>query len=100
MTKTWKSLKQSRLGLEGEARVRARVAANVEELTLKGMRQELELTQAEVGRSAEMTQSELSRLESRTDHLTSTLRRYIEALGGKLEITAVFGQRRVKLKDG
>jgi predicted transcriptional regulator len=100
MTKTWKSLKQSRLGPEGEARVNARVAANVEEFTLKGMRKDRELTQAEVGRSAEMTQSELSRLESRTDHLTSTLRRYVEALGGKLEITAVFGQRRVKLKDG
>ncbi len=100
MTKTWKSLKQSRLSPEAEARVRARVEANVEELTLKAMRQELELTQAEVGRSAEMTQSELSRLESRTDHLTSTLRRYVEALGGKLEISAVFGDRRVKLKDG
>jgi predicted transcriptional regulator len=100
MTKTWKSLKQSRLGAEGEARVRARVAAHASELTLKAMRQELELTQVEVGRSAAMTQSELSRLEARSDHLTSTLRRYVEALGGKLEITAVFGDRRVKLKDG
>ena len=100
MNKTWKSLKQSRLSPEAQARVRARVDANLEELTLKAMRQELELTQAEVGRSAEMTQSELSRLESRSDHLTSTLRRYVEALGGKLEITAVFGERRVKLKQG
>jgi predicted transcriptional regulator len=100
MTKTWKSLKQSRLSPEAEARVRARVEAQMGELTLKAMRQELELTQTEVSRSADMTQSELSRLESRTDHLTSTLRRYVEALGGKLEITAVFGDRRVKLKDG
>jgi predicted transcriptional regulator len=100
MTKTWKSLKEARLSPAAQARVRARVAARVEELTLKAMRQELELTQLEVGRSADMTQSELSRLESRSDHLTSTLRRYVEALGGKLEITAVFGDRRVKLKDG
>jgi len=99
MSKTWKALKQSRLSPEAEARVRARVGAGLEERTLKAMRQELELTQAEVGLSAEMTQSELSRLESRTDHLTSTLRRYVEALGGKLEITAVFGERRVRLKD-
>ena len=96
MNKTWKSLKQSRLSPEAEARVRARV----EELSLKAIRQELALTQTEVGRSADMTQSELSRLESRTDHLTSTLRRYVEALGGKLEITAVFGDRRMKLKGG
>ena len=100
MTKTWKALKQSRLGEGGEARVRARVAANKEELTLRAIRQELELTQTQVSRSAEMTQSELSRLEARSDHLTSTLRRYVEALGGKLEITAVFGERRIKLKDG
>jgi predicted transcriptional regulator len=57
------------------------------------------LTQAEVSQTADMTQSELSRLEGRTDHLTSTLRRYVEALGGKLEVTAVFGGRRVKLTD-
>jgi hypothetical protein len=96
MSKTWKSLKQSRLSPEAEARVRARV----EELSLKAIREGLDLTQTEVGRSADMTQSELSRLESRTDHLTSTLRRYVEALGGKLEITAVFGDRRVKVKGG
>ena len=100
MNKTWKSLKQSKLSPTAEARVRARVDARLEELTLKAMRQALALTQTEVSRSAEMTQSELSRLENRTDHLTSTLRRYVEALGGKLEITAVFGDRRVKLKDG
>jgi hypothetical protein len=46
-----------------------------------------------------MTQSELSRLESRSDHLTSTLRRYVEALGGTLEVNAVFGKRRVKITD-
>jgi hypothetical protein len=100
MTKTWKSLKQAKLSPEAQVRVRARVDVKLEELTLKAMRQALALTQTEVSRSADMTQSELSRLENRTDHLTSTLRRYVEALGGKLEITAVFGDRRVKLKGG
>ena len=38
-------------------------------------------------------------IEACGDHLTSTLRRYVEALGGKLEIAAVFGKRRVKLTD-
>jgi hypothetical protein len=97
--KTWKTLKQSRLSPDTRARVARRVAADLEALTLKGLRQCLELTQAELGESAEMTQSELSRLESRNDHLTSTLRRYVEALGGKLEVTAVFGSRRVKITD-
>jgi predicted transcriptional regulator len=97
--KTWSSLKQSRLSVEGEARVRTRVAAELEALTLKALRQRLELTQTEVGRSADMTQSETSRLESRQDHLISTLRRYVEALGGQLEVTAVFGEHRIKITD-
>ena len=99
MKKTWSSLKQSRLSVEGEARVRTRVAAELEALSLKALRQRLELTQTEVGRSADMTQSETSRLESRQDHLISTLRRYFEALGGQLEVTAVFGEHRIKITD-
>ncbi len=99
MAKTWKALKASRLSPEARARVQARVEREVEALTLKAMREELSLTQVEVSRNADMTQSQLSRLESGTDQLTSTLRRYVEALGGKLEITAVFGNRRIKLKD-
>jgi predicted transcriptional regulator len=97
--KTWKSLRESRLSPEGQARVRARIAQELEELTLKALRQRRELTQTEVGRAADMTQSELSRLESRNDHLTSTLRRFVEALGGELEVTAVFGDQRVKITD-
>jgi hypothetical protein len=97
--KSWKALKRERLSPAARARVEARVRAEVEELTLRGLRRCLELTQVELGATAAMTQSELSRLEGRSDHLTSTLRRYVEALGGRLEITAIFGQRRVKLTD-
>jgi predicted transcriptional regulator len=97
VSKTWKELKQARLSSQAQTRVQAKLAKAAEERTLKALRQELSLTQAEVGRAADMTQSELSRLEGRDDHLTSTLKRYVEALGGSLEVTAVFGKRRVKL---
>jgi hypothetical protein len=99
MRKSWNALKRARLSPEARARIKARVKADVEELSLKELRRILALTQAEVGVTADMTQSELSRLEGRRDHLTSTLRRYVEALGGQLEISAVFGKRRVKLTD-
>jgi transcriptional regulator with XRE-family HTH domain len=97
MPKTWNNLKDARLSAAGQERVQRRVQADVD--TLRGLRLRLDLTQAEVGKSAQMTQSELSRLEGRTDHLTSTLRRYVEALGGTLEVTAVFGKRRFKITD-
>jgi len=99
MSKTWKALKQARLSGEAQKRVAERVRQAIEQRTLKALRQDLSLTQAQVGAAANMTQSELSRLEGREDHLTSTLRRYVEALGGRLEVTAVFGKRRVKLTD-
>lgn len=99
MSKTWKDLKQAKLSPEAGARVAERVQRGIDERSLKALRLELLLTQAEVGRAAAMTQPELSRLEARDDHLTSTLRRYVEALGGKLEVSAVFGARRVKLTD-
>jgi len=99
VNKRWQSLKQRQLSAEAQARVKKRVEAGLEELTLRGLRERMALTQAELGQASEMTQSELSRIEARDDHLTSTLRRYVEALGGKLEVTAVFGAQRVKLTD-
>ena len=96
-TKSWKALKGSKLTAAGLERVRSRAEKEMAELSLKALREELNVTQSELSRSADMTQSELSRLESRSDHLTSTLRRYVEALGGELEISAVIGGRRVKL---
>jgi hypothetical protein len=97
--KTWKSVRAARLGPQASARVARRARAQIEELTLQELRRTLDKTQVDVARSAEMTQSELSRLESRGDHRISTLRRYVEALGGELEITARFGGRRVKLTE-
>jgi predicted transcriptional regulator len=98
-TKSWKSVRSDRLSPEASARVSQRVQAELDELTLRELRQELELTQQQVADKAEMTQSELSRLESRGDHRVSTLRRYVEALGGELEIAVVVGKRRLKLTD-
>ncbi|HET6331971.1 MAG TPA: helix-turn-helix transcriptional regulator [Polyangiales bacterium] len=98
-SKTWQSVRDARLSPEARARVNQRVQTDLEQLTLRELRQELELTQQQVADKADMTQSELSRLESRTDHRVSTLRRYVEAMGGELEISVVVGKRRLKLTD-
>jgi predicted transcriptional regulator len=98
-TRSWKSVKTGRLAPQALERAARRADEAIRELTLKELRQELALTQSEVADSAAMTQSELSRLESRADHRVSSLRRYVEALGGEIEITAIIGKRRVKLSD-
>ncbi len=98
-TRTWKSVRENRLAPQALTRVHRRARAELDALTLKELRQGLSVTQAKLAELADMTQSELSRLEQRSDHRISTLRRYIEALGGEIEITAVIGKRRIKLTD-
>jgi len=66
-------------------------------MQLAELREAAGKTQAEVGEAADMVQSEISRTERREDHLVSTLRRYVEALGGELEIRAIVNGRRIRL---
>ena len=79
-------------------RVDAAVRRELLAMELRELRQEAGKTQAEVADIAEMTQAELSKIERREDHLISTLRRYVTALGGELEVVAGFDNKRIALK--
>jgi transcriptional regulator with XRE-family HTH domain len=68
-------------------------------MNLRGLRESLGKTQDETAALAELTQSQLSRIERRNDHLTSTLRKYLRALGGDMEVIAVIGEKRITLRD-
>ena len=61
-----------------------------EELTLKDLRKAHEMTQEKLAAVLGMKQASVSDLEKRSDMLLSTLREYVEALGGELEIRATF----------
>ena len=75
-------------------KVEARSATLVaEELSLRDLRHAHELTQQDVGESLGIGQEGVSRLEKRTDLLISTLRGYVEAMGGTLRLTAEFPNR-------
>ncbi len=54
--------------------------------TLAEARSEQGLTQSQVAERMGISQSDVSKLERRDDALLSTLRRYVEALGGRLEL--------------
>ena len=60
------------------------------EWNLTELRQARQITQVELARLLETAQSNVSRIEHGDDLLLSTLRSYIEALGGHLEVTAIF----------
>src|SRR5437870_8045585 len=73
-----------------EARATALIA---EEMSLRDLRQALKLTQDQLADSLGIGQDGISRLEKRSDLLLSTLRSYIQAMGGHLEIIAEFPNR-------
>lgn len=79
--------------------IRGRISSGLLEMNLRGLRESLGKTQDEAARLAKLSQSQLSKIESRKDHLVSTLRLYIEALGGDLEVVALVGKKRIALRD-
>ena len=67
-------------------------------LTIRTLREAVGRTQADVAEVSEIDQGDVSRLEGRAsfdDCQVSTLRRYIEALGGELDLVASFGDKRI-----
>lgn len=64
-----------------------------EEMTLRDLRKARNHTQARVAKELGINQENVSRLEQRSDLLLSTLRGYVEAMGGKLSLMAEFPDR-------
>ena len=76
------------------AKRRAKIEQRAVELaTLKDLRQAVARTQEDLARTLGVGQDTISRLEQRSDMLLSTLRRYVEGMGGKLELVAQFPDR-------
>jgi transcriptional regulator with XRE-family HTH domain len=69
-------------------------------LTMHTLREAAGKTQAEVAVASRMDQADVSRLERRetfADCQVSTLERYVAALGGRLDLVATFGDKRIIL---
>ena len=91
-----KSLEQKLAALSPARRkkVDARTAELIEdEKSLCDLRRALALTQEKMAEELGIGQDGVSRLEKRSDLLISTLRGYVEAMGGKLQLVAEFPNR-------
>jgi DNA-binding XRE family transcriptional regulator len=64
-----------------------------EELTLQELRRARAMTQVRMAKKLGIAQKQISEIEKRTDMHISTLRRSIEAMGGKLSLVAEFPDR-------
>ncbi|KEY87277.1 helix-turn-helix transcriptional regulator [Pseudomonas sp. SWRI59] len=71
-----------------------------EEMTLQALRKQLELTQESMAERLDIRQGNISKVENRSDMLISTLRSYVEAMGGTLELVARMPGRPPVTLDG
>ena len=73
-------------------RIRAKARKAAKEIGLDELRRARRMSQEALAETMKTTQAHISRLERRADIYISTLRRYVEALGGELRIVATFGK--------
>lgn len=94
-----KSFSDLTKGVTGErrSRIEARKAELRREMDLAELRRAFELTQASLAETLGVGQAEVSKIEKRSDMLLSTLRKFVQAMGGELEIRATFPDHTVTI---
>lgn len=95
------SFAKLRAGLSPDAMAQANAEAQLlrDDMDLAEIRRALKLSQEELAQTLQVGQAAVAKLEKRADMYVSTLRRFIEAMGGELEIVARFQDREVHIKN-
>lgn len=89
---------RERMDPERQERIRKRTEELLAELPLQELRQARALSQQELAEVLGLNQATVSKLERRTDMYLSSLRRFVEAMGGELEISAIFPEGKVRIQ--
>ena len=97
---TWQEIKAKKFSADQLQQIDNQVEQDLLEMDLRTLREATGLTQEELAQRIAISQSQLSKLERREDHRISTIRRYVAALGGELEIVAVVDGKRILLASG
>jgi transcriptional regulator with XRE-family HTH domain len=97
MAKNWREIRRT-LSPEREKKIKARVKAELARLPLAEVRKARALTQTRLAEILRVNQAAISKIEQRTDMYLSTLRSYVEAMGGSLEVRAVFPESEILLE--
>ncbi len=97
MAKKWDGLKD-KMEPAARRRVDARVRDTLSKMPLAEIRKAVGMTQAELADTLDTAQGSVSKIEHAADMYLTTLRKYIEALGGELHLTATFPNgRRIEI---
>ncbi len=97
MAKKFQELRK-RMSPERLARSEERVKKMLAEMPLQELREARRLTQEQLGEQLGVAQAEVSKLERRADMYVSTLGRIIQAMGGRLELRAIFPDGEVTIE--
>ena len=84
---------------EAQREVAKRIRQSLASMPLDELRRARQMTQTKLAETLGVNQSEVSKIEHRTDVYISTLAEYVEALGGRLEIRAVFRDREMRISQ-
>ena len=90
MKKKFSDLAVRTMSPEAIARAKTRTQAMLAEMPLAELRHARNLSQKEIAGLLNVEQPSISKLEKRTDMYISSLRNFIEAMGGELVIVAKF----------
>lgn len=90
---------RAKLPLEVRAENDAWVKRTLAELPLDELREARQLTQVHLAELLGINQAAVSKMERRADMYVSTLARFVEAMGGQLEIRACFPDGVVRIKQ-
>lgn len=86
--------KMAQLNPEHRAEIEAEAERlHAEYLTLQDLRKARDLTQVQLAETLGQGQVSIAKLEKRSDLLLSTLRRYVEGMGGRLNLVVEFPDR-------
>lgn len=98
MAKNFKEL-QAKMSPESRARSREKARRMVRDMALNELREARQLTQQQLAEQLGVRQPAIAKIERRTDMYLSTLRGVIKAMGGELDIRAVFPDGTVKIRQ-
>ena len=96
MAKNFKALRE-KMSPDAQRRAATRTQHILDRMPLQALRQAREMSQATIADLLGNTQPQVSKIEHQTDLYLSTLRRYVEALGGELGIFAKFPEGSIRV---
>ena len=90
---------QARMTPQARADAERIFQQHLKEMPLHELRKAQQMSQDTLAKALNINQAAVSKMERRTDMYISTLRNYIRAMGGELEIVATLPDGQVKIDN-